>query len=248
MRLKGKIAIVTGGAKGIGEAIARLFAEEGAAVVVADFSQEGSDIAARIGGMFVRTDVSDSSQVQALMKKVKDTYGRLDILVNNAGVVEKTDVYLEDETFEEWMRVQKINLYGNFYTCKYALPMLRETRGSIVNIASMSGLVATRFCSGYCASKAGVIGLTRAISCDYGKYGVRAVAVCPAACETPMMKDYFAAFTPEEVAEKVERLSGPIGRMSQPVEIAKAVLFAASGDASYVSGIALPVDGGYTSV
>ena len=253
MRLKDKTALVTGGAAGIGEAIVRLFAAEGASVVIADYNAErGAALATELTGkglpvVFVRTDVSKSEDCQAAIKTALGRFGKLDVLVNDAGIVEQ-DVMLEDETEEEWDRVLGVNLHGTFFCCKYALPHLRRTKGAIVNIASMSGLVATRYCAAYCSSKAAVIGFTRAIAADYAPHGVRVNAICPAACETPMMKNYFSAFTPDVVQEKISRLSGPVGRMCQPEEIAQAVLFLASAESSYTSGLALPVDGGYTAV
>lgn len=253
MRLEGKRALITGGAAGIGEAIVRLFAQEGASILIADVGEEkGNSLAHELfkSGFkvaFKKTDVSSSISYQEAIKDAVELYGGLDILVNDAGIVEQ-DVMLEDETVEEWKRVLGVNLHGTFYGCKYALPYLRKSRGCIVNIASMSGLVATRYCAAYCASKAAVIGLTRALAADYAPYGVRVNAICPAACETPMMKNYFSAFSKEEVEEKIARLSGPVGRMCQPLEIANAVLFLASGESSYTSGLAMPVDGGYTAV
>lgn len=253
MRLEGKRALVTGGAKGIGEAIVRRFVQEGASVLVADLCrQEGEQLTHELNAqeekaVFMQTDVTDSASVQRAIEAAAARFGGLDILVNNAGIVEQ-DTLLEDESAQEWNRVLAVNLHGTFLNCKYALPHLRESRGCIVNIASMSGLVATRYCAAYCASKAGVIGLTRALAADYAPYGVRVNAICPAACETPMMKEYFSAYSKEEVEEKVKRLSGPIGRMCQPEEIAQAVLFLASPQNSYISGVAMPVDGGYTAV
>ena len=253
MELKDKTALVTGGAQGIGQAIVRLFLREGARVVLCDLNrQEGEALARELeqqGGqvLFVPTNVMDSQSVQGAIQAGVDRFGGLDILVNNAGIVEQ-DCYLEEESEQEWNRVLSVNLHGTFLACKYALPHLRQSKGCVVNIASISGLTATRYCAAYCASKAGVIGLTRAIAADYAPYGVRANAVCPASCLTPMMKNYFAAYSPEQVEEKVKRLSGPIGRMCQPEEIARAVLFLASPQASYVSGSIVPVDGGYTAV
>lgn len=253
MRLEGKRALVTGGAQGIGEAIVRRFAAEGASVLVADrCAPEGEQMVRELNGaggraVFVPTDVTDRAGVRQAIDTAVERFGGLDILVNNAGIVEQ-DTLLEDESAEEWNRVLGVNLHGAFLNCKYALPHLRQSKGCIVNIASMSGLVATRYCAAYCASKAGVIGLTRALAADYAPYGVRVNAICPAACETPMMKKYFSAYSQEEVAEKVRRLSGPIGRMCQPDEVAQAVLFLASPQSSYISGVAMPVDGGYTAV
>ena len=254
MRLEKQRALVTGGATGIGEAIVRLFAAEGASVLVADLNEEkGQALAAELDAscpgriVFQKTNVASSESYQAAIAAAVESFGGLDVLVNNAGIVEQ-DVLIEDQAVEESDRVLGVNLHGTFFGCKYALPYLRESRGRIVNIASMSGLVATRYCAAYCSSKAAVIGLTRALAADYAPYGVRVNAVCPAACETPMMKTYFSAFSPEEVQEKVSRLSGPIGRMCQPAEIAKAVLFLASAESGYTSGLAMPVDGGYTAV
>lgn len=253
MRLNNKRALVTGGSSGIGEAIVRRFVQEGASVLIADISEkQGNELALELDPsgkrvIFRKTNVADSESYQAAINEAAEAFGGLDVLVNNAGIVEQ-DVLLEDESVEEWNRVLGVNLHGTFFGCKYALPYLRENKGCIVNIASMSGLVATRYCAAYCASKAAVIGLTRSLAADYAPFGVRVNAVCPAACETPMMKNYFSAFSAEEVVEKVQRLSGPIGRMCQPSEIAQAVLFLASDESGYTSGLAMPVDGGYTAV
>lgn len=251
--LLNKTAIVTGGAMGIGEAIVRAFVREGANVIIADMNEKvGTELQNTLTNegakvKFVKTNVASPEDTANCIREAVSTFGALDVLVNNAGIVEQ-DVLLEDESIEEWNKVITVNLTGQFLMCKAALPYLRETKGNIVNISSMSGLTATRYCAAYCASKAGVMGMTRAIAADYAQYGIRCNAICPAACETPMMKNYFAEFTAEEVAEKVKRLSGPIGRMSQPCEIAEAVVYLASPAASYVSGISMPVDGAYTAV
>jgi len=238
---------------GIGEAIVRAYIREGARVVIADMNEAvgtalaGELTAAGVQVLFCKTNVASPENTEECIKAAVERFGALDIVVNNAGIVEQ-DVLLENETVEEWNKVLAVNLTGQFLMCKFALPYLRESKGCIVNVSSMSGLTATRYCAAYCASKAGVMGMTRAIAADYAQYGIRCNAICPAAVETPMMKNYFAAFTPEEVAEKIQRLSGPIGRMSQPSEIAEAAVYLASPMASYVSGISMPVDGGYTAV
>lgn len=248
-----RVAAVTGGACGIGEAAVRRFAEAGCAVVIADISErDGSALEQELAGrgsaaLFVQTDVSSPDSVRNMVEAAAARFGGLDVLVNNAGIVEQ-DVLAEDESLEEWDRVLRVNLYGQFYCCRYALPFLRKRKGCIVNVASISGLTATRYCAAYCASKAGVIGLTRALAADYAQYGIRVNAVCPAACETPMMKNYFSAFPPEVVEEKVRRLSGPMGRMCQPREIAEGIYFLASPAAGYMSGAVVPIDGGYTAV
>lgn len=253
MRLEHKIALVTGGAKGIGEAIVRVFAREKAAVLIADLCEdEGIKLAGQLKAegyqaAFVRTNVGEPADIQAAVNEAVSRFGGLDILVNNAGIVEQ-DCLLEDETQEEWTRVLSVNLHGTFLGCRYALPYLKRSKGCIVNIASISGITATRGCAAYCASKAGVIGLSRALAADYAPFGVRVNALCPSACETPMMKQYFTVYSEEEVREKVSRLSGPIGRMCLPEEIANGVLFLASPENSYLSGLTFPVDGGYTAV
>lgn len=253
MGFEQKTVLVTGGAKGIGEAIVRRFAAAGASVMIADRCEDsGEKLAGELKeesrqAAFIRTDVSEAADVRAAVEEAVLRFGRLDILVNNAGIVEK-DCLLEDESKEEWDKVLSVNLHGTFLGCKYALPYLKCSRGCIINIASISGLTATRLCAAYCASKAGVIGLTRAIAADYAGDGVRANAVCPAACETPMMKQYFSAYSKKEVEKKISRLSGPSGRMCRPEEIAAAVLFLASPENSYISGAVIPVDGGYTAV
>ena len=254
MRLENQRALVTGGATGIGEAIVRLFAAEGASVLVADLNEEkGQALAAELDAscpgriVFQKTNVASSESYQADIAAAVESFGGLDVLVNNAGIVEQ-DVLIEDQAVEEWDRVLGVNLHGTFFGCKYAMPYLRESRGRIVNIASMSGLVATRYCAAYCSSKVAVIGLTRALAADYAPYGVRVNAVCPAACETPLFNAYIASFPPEEQAEKMKRLGGPGGRPCTREEIARTVLFLASDEASYVSGTAVTVDGGYCIV
>ena len=254
MRLENQRALVTGGATGIGEAIVRLFAAEGASVLVADLNEEkGQALAAELDGkgsgrvVFCETNVTDPAQVERAVKTAVEAFGGLDILVNDAGTVER-DTLLEDMSEEVWFKVLNVNLKGTFLCTKYALPYLRESKGCVVSMSSTSGLVATKNDPAYCASKTGIIGLTRSIACDYGKYGVRANAVCPTICQTPLFNAYIESFPPEEQAEKMKRLGGPGGRPCTREEIAQTVLFLASPEASYVSGIAVTVDGGYCIV
>ena len=254
MRLEGKRALVTGGAKGIGEAIVRLFVAEGASVLIADMvAEEGAALASELNDkgngrvVFCETNVTDPAQVERAVKTAAEAFGGLDILINDAGTVER-DTLLEDMPEEVWFKVLNVNLKGTFLCTKYALPYLRESRGCVVSMSSTSGLVATKNDPAYCASKTGIIGLTRSIACDYGKYGVRANAVCPTICETPLFNAYIASFSPEEQAEKMKRLDGPGGRPCTREEIARTVLFLASDEASYVSGTAVTVDGGYCIV
>lgn len=253
VRLARKTALITGGAKGIGEAIVRLFALEGANIAIADIDYvKGKALAESLRDsngqvIFLKTDITKENSVENTAQTVVDTFGSLDILINNAGVTEQ-DCYLEDETVEEWNRVLSINLHGAFLNCKFSLPYLKKSKGCIINVASMAGLVGIRYCAAYCTSKAGMIGLTRAIAVDYGPSGVRANVVCPGPCETPLLKNYFSEYSQEEVTAKISRMSGPIGRICQPEEIAKAVLFLASSDSSYMTGAVVTVDGGFTAV
>lgn len=253
MRLSGKRALVTGGAKGIGEAIVRLFVQEGASVLISDLCEEEGLALERelnaAGGhvVFCKTDVTSPQQVARSVQTAVEQLGGLDILVNNAGIVER-DTLLEDMPEEVWYNVLNVNLNGAFLNCKYALPHLKKSRGCVVSMSSTSGLVATKNDPAYCASKTGIVGLTRAIAADYAQFGVRANAVSPTICQTPLFQAYISSFSPEEQAEKMKRLGGPGGRPCTTQEVAQAVLFLASPQASYVSGITLPVDGGYTAV
>ena len=253
MKLSGKCALVTGGAKGIGESIVRLFVQEGASVLISDLCEEEGLALAReltaAGGhvVFCKTDVTSPQQVAHSVQTAVEQLGGLDILVNNAGIVEQ-DTLLEDMPEEVWYNVLNVNLNGAFLNCKYALPHLKKSRGCVVSMSSTSGLVATKNDPAYCASKTGIVGLTRAIAADYAQFGVRANAVSPTICQTPLFQAYISSFSPEEQAEKMKRLGGPGGRPCTTQEVAQAVLFLASPQASYVSGITLPVDGGYTAV
>ena len=165
--------------------------------------------------------------MERAVKTAVERFGGLDILVNNAGTVER-DTLLEDMTEEVWHNVLNVNLNGVFLNCKYALPYLRERRGCVVSMSSTSGLVATKNDPAYCASKTAIVGLTRAIAADYAQYGVRANAVCPTICETPLFNSYISSFPSEEQEEKLRRLGGPGGRPCKAEEIARAVLFPAS--------------------
>jgi NAD(P)-dependent dehydrogenase (short-subunit alcohol dehydrogenase family) len=244
MRLKDKVALVTGGASGIGRATAELFAREGARVAVADNSTDGSGTAAAIkaaGGeaIFVQVDVSDSSQVAKMVEAALQTYGRIDILFNGAGILYYGTVLETDE--QAWNRVISINLTGTYLFCRAVLPhMIRQGGGSIINVASTVG--AHDACANavaYVTSKGGVTLFTKAVAIDHAKQGVRVNALVPGATDTPMIRK---ALTPE--ALDALAASHPIGRLGRPEELAKAVLFLASDDASFVTGTAMYVDGG----
>jgi NAD(P)-dependent dehydrogenase (short-subunit alcohol dehydrogenase family) len=247
MRLKDKVALVTGGASGIGRATAELFAREGARVTVADYSTEGRDTVQAIktaGGeaIFVQVDVANSGQVAKMVEAALLAYGRIDILFNGAGVLYYGTVLETDE--QAWNRVLSINLTGTYLCCRAVLPhMIRQGGGSVINVASTVG--AHDACANavaYVTSKGGVTLFTRAMAIDHAKQGVRVNALVPGATDTPMIRN---ALTPE--ALEALAASHPIGRLGRPEELAKAVLFLASDDASFVTGTAMYVDGGQTA-
>jgi NAD(P)-dependent dehydrogenase (short-subunit alcohol dehydrogenase family) len=244
MRLKDKVALVTGGASGIGRATAELFAREGARLAVADYSAEGRDTVRSIqtaGGqaIFVQVDVSDSGQVARMVEAAIQAFARIDILFNGAGILAYGTVLDTDE--QAWNRVISINLTGTYLCCKAVLPhMIRQGGGSIINVASTVG--AHDACANavaYVTSKGGVTLFTKAVAIDHAKQGVRVNALVPGATDTPMLRK---ALTPE--ALETLAVSQPIGRLGRPEELAKAVLFLASDDASFVTGTAMYVDGG----
>jgi NAD(P)-dependent dehydrogenase (short-subunit alcohol dehydrogenase family) len=241
-RLEGKVAVVTGAASGIGAATARRFAAEGATTVL-------MDVTALPGGVSV--DVRDEAAVVAAFNAVQAEHGRIDVLMNAAGVAGGGPVHMMDEA--EWDRVVDINLKGTFITNKAALTvMLAQVpnaigqRGSIVNVASIEGLEGTEGGSAYNASKGGVVILTKNIALDYGRQGIRANCICPGFIDTPMMAAVFDMDGMEHVRKSFVDAHA-LGRCGEPDEIAAAALFLASDDASFVTGSAMVVDGGYTA-
>ena len=252
MRFEGKAVIVTGGAKGIGEAVVRRFCEEGASVMISDLQTTAGEALAKElteagrDVFFCFTDVSDPDSVSASIEAAVDRFGKLDVLVNNAGIGEP-DEKTADVPVAFWNKMIAINLSGQFYNAKFALPYLLETKGNIVNVSSIAGLIATWQRTAYNSAKSGVVGLTRSIAADYAQEGVRCNAVAPGPCETPLWSS-LPNLTPEEKAVVIDRETGPIKRFSQPNEIANAILFLASEEASYVTGAVLAVDGAYTAV
>jgi NAD(P)-dependent dehydrogenase (short-subunit alcohol dehydrogenase family) len=248
MRLKDRVALITGGASGIGRATAELFGREGAQVAVADYSKDGGQDTVKAikdaGGeaIFTPVDVSDSAQVTRMVEVAIQAYGRIDILFNGAGILYYGTVLETDE--QSWNRVLSINLTGTYLCCRAVLPhMIRQGSGSIINVASTVG--AHDACANavaYVTSKGGVTLFTRAMAIDHAKQGVRVNALVPGATDTPMIRK---ALTPE--ALEALAASHPIGRLGRPEELAKAVLFLASDDASFVTGTAMYVDGGQTA-
>ncbi|MGF1507336.1 MAG: SDR family NAD(P)-dependent oxidoreductase [Anaerolineae bacterium] len=248
--VEGKTAVVTGAGSGIGQAVALRLAADGANVVVADIDAQKADETRAIieehGGSAsaVETDVADEAAVAEMIAGALDRYGGLDIAVNNAGIVGELAPIHESST-ENWHRVLGINLHGVYYCMKYELrPMLEAGSGSIVNIASMSGLVGTENVAQYVAAKHGVVGLTKTAALEYATSGVRVNAVCPAMVHTPLIDSYAQG---NEDVLNVYRAMQPMQRMGTPEEIANLVAWLASDESTFMTGAALNIDGGQMS-
>ena len=248
MSLVAKVAVVTGGARGIGAATAMALADAGARVVIGDLEAEaGRATADAVGGEFVLADISRAADAEALMNAAADRFGGLDVLVNNAGVVLAKSALETSE--EEWDRVLAINLKGAWLCARAAVPhMIRRGGGAIVNVASNAGLVGFPNAAAYCASKGGLAHLTKAMALDFAPFKVRVNAVCPGHTRTPMADSFVASQAdPEAFLDDFVRLQHPLGRMAEPEEIAHCIRFLAGDDASFVTGAVLPADGGFTA-
>ncbi|WP_202079472.1 SDR family NAD(P)-dependent oxidoreductase [Caldalkalibacillus salinus] len=247
-----KVVIVTGGAGGIGLATVKQFAEQGAHVVIADINQtlgttSKSALAAEgYSVSFQHTDVADEADCEALMSRTIEQFGHLDILVNNVGIEVTTPIH--NMSIEEWNRVMNVNLTSVFLCSKHALQhMLRQKSGAIVNVSSVGGLVAWPKIAAYNASKGGVLMLTKAMASDYARDNIRVNCVCPSIIDSPMTDTSIGAENRDEIKAQKAKLN-PIGRLGQPEDVASAILYLASDQASFVTGTALTVDGGYTAV
>ncbi|MGO4858559.1 3-oxoacyl-ACP reductase [Arthrobacter sp. 2MCAF14] len=243
-RLKDRTAVITGGGSGIGLATAKRFASEGANVVIADIDPAaGEAAAAAVDGIFVKVNVTDEQEVIDLFAAAKSHYGSVDIAFNNAGISPPDDASILDTGIEAWRRVQEVNLTSVYYCCKYALPyMLEQGKGSIINTASFVAVMgaATSQIS-YSASKGGVLAMTRELGVEFARKGVRINALCPGPVNTPLLKELFAS-DPERAARRLVHV--PLGRFAEPEELAAAVAFLASDDASFITASTFMVDGG----
>ena len=247
--LTGRVALITGGASGIGKATAELFGREGAAAAIADVNLEAGEAVARAIGdeggqaIFVRCDVTKAGDCRQAVQKTVDRFGRLDILFNNAGVTRRTSVL--ETTEEEWDWVMAVNVKSIFLMSKAAIPVMVEAGGGvIINTGSGWGLVGGKDAVSYCASKGAVIQLTKAMALDHGPQNIRVNVVCPGDTDTPMLAREAEQLGQSHEAILAESVQRPLGRVGRPEEIAQAVLYLASDASSFVTGTTLLVDGG----
>ena len=249
-RLQDKVAIISGGNIGIGRATAIRFAQEGASVIIAarnqNTAEETMQFIEEIGGksQFIACDVTQIDQCKNVIQQTVEKFGKLDVLVNNAGIIYRNK-NVKETTPEEWQNTFDVNVNGAFYLSKYALPHLEATNGNIVNVASYVGLVGFMGTAAYCASKGALVQLTRAMALDHAKDGIRVNCVCPGSVRTEMITSAWESYG--EGAEDVWASKHPLGRIAQPDEVANAILFLASEESSFLTGVALPVDGGITA-
>lgn len=250
MKLKDKVAIVTGAAKGIGWGIAKIFVEEGAKVVVVDWDEAGAatvDELCRSGGeaLFVKCDVSDEEGVKAMIQATLDQFGRIDILVNNAGIgVYKTVL---DTSSEDWDRCLGVNLKGQFLCSKYAIPHMQKVgKGAIVNISSVHSFATVNGVAPYCASKGGITALTRNLAIDYGPT-IRVNSIAPGWVLTPLIQSIFDSYADPAAQQQAVESRQVMKRIGRPEDIGRAAAFLASDEASFITGTQLFVDGGLTA-
>jgi len=251
MRLDGKVAIVTGGAGGIGSASALAFAREGARVLIADIDLAGAQtvaaavVAAGGDAEAFGADVSRASSVEEMVARTMSRWGQLDVLFNNAGIFADGDVSVVDTEESVWDLVMAVNLKGVYLGCKYGIPaMLEGGGGSVINTSSMVALMGSAVSqAAYTASKGGVLALTREIAVEFAKRGIRANAICPGPLNTPLIEDLFK----DPAAKQRRFVHMPMGRLGESEEIAGAALFLASDESSFVNGTQFIVDGGMTA-
>ena len=248
MRFENKIVLITGGNRGIGLAAARLFAGLGARVMLTARDQaKGEEEAKRIpNAKCVRGDVSNAEDCRRVVNESLNQFGGLDVLVNCAGIIFRNRT-VEQTTEEEWDATFDVNVKGAFLMSKHAMPFLRERKGCIVNVASYVGLVGFANTAAYAASKAALVNLTRTLALDHAREGVRVNAVCPGSVETDMIHEAWKKFGDVEQAKRIWAEKHPLGRIARADEVANAIAFLAGDEASFITGVALPVDGGITA-
>jgi 2-keto-3-deoxy-L-fuconate dehydrogenase len=243
-RLDGKRALVTGGASGIGEAVSRVFTQAGASVVIADIDRSRAEaLTSELpGASMVVCDITDEGSVRQAFAEL----GSLDILVNNAGIGLVGGV--EETELTDFQRVFRVNVEGAFLVTKYAVPLLIASRGSIVNIGSVAGLIGVKKRFAYCATKGAIVAMTRQLAVDYPTQ-FRVNCICPGTVDTPFVEGYLEKYHKHEKEEMRQQLNQrqPIGRLGKPVEIAHLALYLASQEAGFVNGAVMPIDGGWTA-
>jgi NAD(P)-dependent dehydrogenase (short-subunit alcohol dehydrogenase family) len=246
-KLEGKVGVITGGCSGIGLATAKKFVAEGAKVVIGDLDAvNGPRIAQELGGSFVKVNVADKDEVDALFAHANDTYGSVDVAFNNAGISPADDDSILKTGIEAWDRVQQINLTSVYLCCKAVLPyMLEQGKGSIINTASFVAIMgaATSQIS-YTASKGGVLAMTRELGVQFARKGIRVNSLCPGPVNTPLLQELFAK-DPERAARRLIHV--PMGRFAEPEEIANAVAFLGSDESSFITATDFLVDGGLSN-
>lgn len=247
MRLQNKIAVITGSGGAIGSVTAKRFAREGAKVVITDINVEGGqktvkDIQAGGGeAIFIEADITKVSECQKMIRMTVDTFGRVDVLFNNAGI--ELFKPMHEYTEEDYDRVVDVSLKGSFFCIRYVLPeMMKNGGGSIINMGSVAGLTGHIKIPSYCAAKGALVNLTRYVALDYARYHIRCNCLCPGVVATEMMKRTIE-IDPDLVKKIIDQ--HPMGRAAEPEEIANAAVFLASDESAFITGISLPVDGGY---
>ncbi|MEV7806308.1 3-oxoacyl-ACP reductase [Microbispora sp. NPDC088329] len=243
-RLQDRVAVITGAGSGIGLATARRFAQEGAKVVVADLDEEaGAKAAGEVGGLFVKVDVANEDDVARMYRTAFEEFGSVDIAFNNAGISPPDDDSILETGIDAWRRVQEVNLTSVYLCCKHVIPyMRRQGKGSIINTASFVAVMGSATSQiSYTASKGGVLAMSRELGVQFAREGIRVNALCPGPVDTPLLRELFAK-DPERAQRRLVHV--PIGRFARAEEIAAAVAFLASDDASFITASEFLVDGG----